>query len=156
LSEFAVQENLESVIFDLDGTLADVRHRLPLIKGEGKPDWPAFFDACVDDLPNNYVIRLNHILYRCMTVFIASGRPDTHLSQTRHWLKKHQVRYHRLLMRKAKDYRPDTIVKKEMLDQIRSWKFNPVFAVDDRPAVVQMWRENDVPCFVVDDAEWKE
>jgi len=144
----------ECCIFDLDGTLANVTHRLPLIKGP-KKDWNAFFDACVHDTPNSYVVRLNHILFSTMTVIISSGRPDSHNDQTVKWLMDNDVRYHILMMRKAKDFREDTIVKREMLARIRiELGFKPVFAIDDRPSVVDMWRENGVPCFAVDQTEW--
>lgn len=149
---------IDCCIFDLDGTLADVRHRLHYVKGvngpDWKPNWPAFFDACVHDLPHEYVIRLNRILYNTMPVFICSGRPDTHQVQTEQWLAANGVRYTQLLMRGAKDYRKDTIVKLEMLGHLRGLGFNPVFSIDDRPEVVHMWRGNGVPCFVVDQAEW--
>ena len=148
--------DVDCAIFDLDGTIADVRHRLHLIKGGGlvQPNWPAFFDACKDDTPIEYVVRLNHILFRNLVVFIASVRPDSHREVTVQCLAKWKVRYHHLMMRKAKDYRDDTEVKKEMLDKIRGMGFNPVFSIDDRPEVVKMWRRNGVPCFVVDDEEW--
>jgi hypothetical protein len=143
------------VLFDLDGTLANVVHRLHHIKTEGSPNWPAFFDACIADTPNDYVITLNHMCYQAVpAVFICSGRPDSHLDVTTQWLKKHYVRYHKLFMRPAGDYRPDTEIKKEMLEIIRGLDFDPLFAVDDRPSVVAMWRANNVPCFVVDDKEW--
>ena len=38
------------VVFDVDGVLADVRHRLRHVERKPK-DWPAFFAAMGDDAP---------------------------------------------------------------------------------------------------------
>ncbi len=37
------------VIVDLDGTLADGRHREHFVTGEGQKDWKSYFAACGDD-----------------------------------------------------------------------------------------------------------
>ena len=37
-------------VFDIDGVLADVSHRLPFVARRPK-DWDAFFAAAVDDPP---------------------------------------------------------------------------------------------------------
>ena len=149
-----MRDKIDCAVFDLDGTLADVRHRLPLIKCD-KPNWPAFFAACVHDTPISYVVKLNHMVASKMPVLICSGRPETWRKESTAWLNYNKVVFTDFYMRAEKDYRPDHITKKEMLDEIRSLNFNPVFAVDDRPTVVQMWRENNVPCFAVDDTEWR-
>jgi hypothetical protein len=52
-------------------------------------------------------------------------------------------------MRPDDDYTPDYIFKKVVLDEMRKADLDPQFAVDDRPSVVQMWRDNGVPCFDV-------
>lgn len=38
------------VVFDLDGTLADIRHRVHFVRGTSKPDWSSFFLACAQAL----------------------------------------------------------------------------------------------------------
>lgn len=151
------------VIFDLDGTLADCRHRLPHIKN-GNNNWAAFFDAMTQDTPNTYVVHLAKLLRvavsqeseRCPPeIVICSGRPDSHAAQTVHWLNTNNVPYDRLLMRKTGDYRPDTIVKKQMLETLWVEDYRVLFAVDDRPDVIEMWRSNGVPCFAVEDHNWR-
>ena len=44
-------------------------------------------------------------------------------------------------MRKEKDYREDTIVKREMYDQMLKDGYKPELVFDDRPSVLRMWRE---------------
>lgn len=146
-----------AVIFDLDGTMADVRHRLPLIKTKPK-NWPEFFNRCVDDTPIEHVHWLWHAINKFLRVdeaqIVCSGRPDSHRNETENWFRKLGVRPDMLKMRKAGDTRPDTVVKKEMLDEIRGLGMRVLFAVDDRPEVIKMWRENGVPVFAVEGDEW--
>ena len=54
-----------------------------------------------------------------------------------------------LFMRKAGDRRDDSVIKKEMLVQLRIAGFNPVMVFEDRDRVVKMWRENGVRCMQV-------
>lgn len=43
------------VIFDLDGTIADINHRTHFVRG-GNKDWESFFAGCVADVPNAPVV----------------------------------------------------------------------------------------------------
>ncbi len=150
------------VIFDLDGALADVRHRLHHIRRHPK-DWPAFFAAAVDDEPGGEVKLINGLIGRCnerpfgqrLEIFICTARPEKYREATEKWLQLWCIEYNHLLMRPERDYRSDIIVKREMLIGIRGQGFEPVLAIDDRPSVVAMWRAEGVPCLAVDDAEWK-
>jgi hypothetical protein len=44
-------------------------------------------------------------------------------------------------MRAEKDNRQDTVIKQELFDAHIRGKYNPLFVVDDRPCVLQMWVE---------------
>jgi hypothetical protein len=55
----------------------------------------------------------------------------------------------RLWMRPAGDYRDDSIIKSELLDQILAAGYKPELVFDDRDRVVSMWREREIPCFQV-------
>ena len=48
-------------IFDLDGTLANVEHRLNFIKRE-KPDWNMFNEMCLNDQPIIPVVNMARLL----------------------------------------------------------------------------------------------
>lgn len=148
------KKSTDTVIVDIDGTLADASHRIHFIQKKPK-DWKAFFDAMDGDAPNQYVIDLVNHLHSIYSIILVSGRPDAYVEQTGAWLSKNKVKWDGLRMRAAKDFRPDTVTKKEHLESLRE-KYNIIFAIDDRPEVVRMWRENKVPCFQVDDAGWYE
>ena len=139
-------------IFDLDGTICDHQHRRHFVVNKPK-NYKAFHDACLEDTPHQYVLDLLTIVSARYAIVLCSGRPDSHRFMTEKWLEYYHIRYNTLYMRKAGDTRADAIVKKEMLDQIRNF-WNPVFAVDDRPSVLFMWRKNGVPAFAVDQSDW--
>ena len=145
------------VICDLDGTLADVRHRLHHL--EGKKDWAAFNAACVDDPPFEDVIQLVNALDLGgdLAVYFLSGRNEAVREQTEAWLDKYVdslLRPERLLMRGANDRRPDVEVKLDMARQIGATPDNVLCIFDDRQCVVDMWRANGFRVLQV--AAWKE
>lgn len=133
-------------VFDLDGTLADVTHRLHHIEKKPK-DWQAFFDACDKDAPIQWVVDLFQQVVFCAGddawVIILSGRAEHTRAKTEAWLKKHAIVGHeKLIMRKAGDFRPDEIIKPELLQGFLDEHPNAAveFIVDDRQRVVDMWR----------------
>ncbi len=155
---------MDTIIFDIDGTLADVSHRRHHISG-GKKDWGKFFDEMVNDPPLRDVCLLAELLgdhplvnQGAIKLFLFSGRPETHRKETETWLLQHARSYFQkaeaLLMRGEGDYRADTIVKKEMLDGIRGQGYDVRFVVDDRPSVVQMWKDEGLTVLAHDSGEW--
>lgn len=150
----------DSIIFDIDGTLADVEHRRHHVSGSSS-NWGAFFDEMVDDPPLADVVFLAELIAdgaNAPALFLFSGRPESHRPQTETWLEEHVPSYfaksEALLMRAADDYRQDTIVKKEMLQVIRGRGYEPRIVVDDRPSVVQMWRDEGITVLAHDSGDW--
>ena len=144
------------LIFDLDGTLANIEHRVHLIQGAQKR-WPAFYRACVGDTPNEaicetlrlYAAQANH------HIEVWSGRSDEVRDLTEAWLAKQGLSYRRLRMRRAKDYRQDSIVKEEWLNAfVGEFGKVPDLVFDDRAQVVAMWRSRGVMCAQVGDGEF--
>lgn len=148
---------MRTVIFDIDGTLADNRHRQHFLDRTPK-DWDGFFSLMRNDVVFPYVVELYKALQSLgYFMVLCTGRPSNYLEVTSNWLFNNDLTYNELHMRKAGDMRADTIVKQEMLDYfINSGKYNISFCVDDRPDVVKMWRSNGIPCFQVDDSLWFE
>ena len=153
--------NKNTVIFDLDGTLANIDARRKLAtKPNGKLDWDVFFDAdnIKLDKPNHPVIKTAQMLHENgFKIVIFSGRNDRGFFATKDWLKIHNVPFDLLVMRpdkfkadswpiaignpatKAMRFMPDEILKKQMLDTFVD--IDDVFlVVDDRQKVVDMWR----------------
>ncbi len=125
------------VLVDMDGTLADVSHRLHHIRG-GKKNWKAFFRGMDDDPPSTIVLEWVRNLEPEYDVVIVTGRPEQYRGNTEAWLRKHGVKYAELLMRRDGDHRPDYTVKRELLSRLP--KERVAFVIDDRPSVCEMWR----------------
>jgi predicted kinase len=134
------------VLCDIDGTLADGRHREHFVQGE-KKDWDSYYSLLQDDLPIDAVVRWVRELHRDHTVCLVSGRPDTYQLKTMIWLMLHSIPYHWIFMRSGSDRRDDTIIKQEVLSKMPRECI--AFVIDDRPKVVRMWRENGLKVFPV-------
>lgn len=143
------------IIFDLDGTIADISHRTHFVRG-GNKDWESFFAGCLDDRPNLPVIAaFNAHLAAGHDVEIWSARSDIVQVQTLDWLKydagidpSHLTR-----MRSAGDNTPDVVLKRYWLNQLHESE-RPDTVYDDRQRVVDMWREEGIACFQVA-ANWE-
>jgi predicted kinase len=143
------------IIFDLDGTIADIGHRTHFVRG-GNKDWDSFFAACVDDIPNWPVVRaLEAHRGAGHTVEIWSARSDIVRLETEAWLDEVACVPSRLLtrMRSVGDSTPDVVLKRYWLNQLHESE-RPDIVYDDRQRVVDMWREEGVACFQVA-ANWE-
>ena len=159
-------------IFDIDGTIANIKHRLHFIQNlwgvkgsipdpkcnNFKPDWDAFFNACGDDAPIPEVIALLRELADHNTIIFITGRSDAIRDKTIAWLNWYVgfFHYESLYMRKAGDHRPDHIVKSELLDQIL--QFSPLDKIlgvfEDRKPVVDMYRARGLQVYQVAEGDF--
>lgn len=143
-------------IFDIDGTLSDLSHRLHLIS-DGQKDWDAFFDACSGDRPINRVIATCQMLHKAeATIVLLSGRSDAVRQKTVDWLNEHRVPFHALYMRKAGDHRQDDVVKAELFERMaQEWDLKNLLGVfEDRNQVVEMYRKRGLQVFQVADGNF--
>lgn len=128
-------------IIDIDGTIADLSHRLHFIKGEPPKDWEAFFDAMDEDSPIKGMKSLVWAISSNYTIVYLTGRPDSHRRQTMSWLVRHEFPEGDLIMRKTGDHRPDTTVKAELYrDAVLANRGEAKLVIEDRKQVVEMWR----------------
>lgn len=137
------------VVFDLDGTLADITHRVGYVR-DGKSDWDSFFKACSDDILVEEVANTLHSHVNSGdSVEIWSARSDVVLSETRQWLEDNGINPNLLTrMREAKDSTPDVDLKRQWLHSLHPDE-KPRVVYDDRQRVVDMWRDEEVKCFQV-------
>lgn len=141
------------VIFDLDGTLADCEHRKKYLLQKPK-DWNAFFAEAVHDTPIEPMRVLNRTLAESgkFCIYICTGRHEGMRVGTEAWLKKHEIEWDFLLMRREKDFRQDFTVKKEMLSQLPAERV--LFIIDDRNQAVEMWRREGFFCLQCADGDY--
>ena len=133
-----------AIIFDVDGTLANVDPYLYLVRGPNR-DYDAFHEASIDALPNFEVVQmLNEAFFDQRHIIIVTSRKENWRGLTSCWLAKNDIGHHALYMRKDDDNRPDYEVKKDILIQIKK-HWNVVHAVDDNPHVIKLWEEHGIP-----------
>jgi phosphoglycolate phosphatase-like HAD superfamily hydrolase len=131
------------VLVDMDGTLADSRHREHFVQGRRKY-WPAFFAAMNADKPNPAIASWVRELARSYEIVIVTGRPQEYLPNTIDWLARYQIPFSQILMRRYGDRRPDYVVKEEMLHALDQNQI--AFVIDDRPSVCDMWERSGLRC----------
>jgi hypothetical protein len=145
--------SMPCVIFDIDGTIADIGHRRHHVAVKPK-NWPAFKRGIPNDEPNHPVCRVASNLFRAGNHLIyCSGRGEDEREATLNWFTaKVTPKYgiymltQHLYMRPAKDNRSDDIIKRELLQKIRADGYQPWIAFDDRDRVVAMWRSEGITC----------
>ena len=133
------------VIFDIDGTLADVAHRRHWLD---KKNWAMFFKEMGEDPINQPIVSLYKTLYEANNyeIHIFTGRPERYRKITESWLLFNNIPLTTLHMRKDKDNRKDSLVKQELLDHLLNQGKKILFSIDDRQQVVDMWRNNGITC----------
>jgi len=139
----------EAVIVDVDGTLADVTQYRHHVLTRPK-NFDAFHREAMEAPPIQSTLDWvldEHEAGR--TIFVVTARMETWREETTEWLNKYMpVTYAGPLMRKNKDYRPDFVIKREILEKIRTY-YDVVGAIDDNPNVVQLWESEGIPTTIV-------
>ena len=132
-------------IVDIDGVVADVRHRLRHLEGRRK-DWDAFFAAAVDDPPHEEGLAIVERLAADHEIVFLTGRPERCRADTERWLEAHGIGGHPLHMRPEGTRRPAAQVKREVLDRVAAGREVAV-VVDDDPDVLAAMAAAGRPTF---------
>jgi phosphoglycolate phosphatase-like HAD superfamily hydrolase len=120
-------------VVDIDGVLADVRHRMSHLASRPK-DWDGFFAAAPRDPPLAEGLAVARRLAADHQLVILSGRPERYRSATVTWLRAHHLPTESLLLRRDGDRRPARVTKIEALRNL-SLTGKVAILVDDDPAV---------------------
>ena len=77
---------MKTVIFDIDGTLADIAHRRVYLNGEW-PNWAKFNSAMGDDTLNDAVVSLYLTLWNSgvYNLEVVTGRSERFRDITERW-----------------------------------------------------------------------
>lgn len=133
-------------MFDIDGVVADVRHRLHHL--ERRRSWDAFFDAAHEDGLLAEGAQLAADLAAQHEIVWLTGRPEWLRSVTRDWLAEHGLPGEELHMRPYADYRPAPTYK---LGVLRSLAPRGIAAVvDDDDEVIRVALREGYPAALAD------
>lgn len=120
-------------VVDIDGVLADVRHRLYHLRRRPK-DWDAFFAGAPDDPPLAEGLAVVSHLAAGHDLCYVSGRPERCRRDTLTWLRAHDLPEAPLHLRAEHDRRPARLAKIDLLRRL-SRDRTVAILVDDDPAV---------------------
>jgi len=144
-----------AVIFDMDGTLADVssiRHHLTKFdetKRKVIKHFHRFHAESVSVPAHEHVVSAAQVAHMLgHAVLVVTARKHMWRNHTAWWLAMHDVPSDMLMMRGDEDNRKDYEVKKDMLDTIRK-AYNVIHAWDDNPSIIKLWTEEGIPTTVV-------
>lgn len=140
------------VCVDLDGTLCNDSHRHHLTPQLDKTHtWTDYHMACAKDAPMMGVIIAVQALAKQYGIYIISGREEAAREATIAWLRKYDVPYNELYLRKSDDaVLSKKAYKVQYLASLRRRGLEPVLFLEDWPSVARHIEANGVPVLCVD------
>jgi phosphoglycolate phosphatase-like HAD superfamily hydrolase len=136
-------------VIDLDGVVADVRHRLHHISG-GRRDWDRFFAAVGDDEALAEGVAVVERLSADHDIVYLTGRPERTRPATLEWLDRHRLPRAEMIMRSDRDRRPARMTKVAALTRLTDAGRTIGVVVDDDPEVCAAVRARGWPVLVAD------
>jgi len=113
---------------DIDGTLANNKHRGPFEEGK-----------VIDDTPLPTVTILKSLIESKHRIIYFSGRTEKCRTDTTKWLREHVGGEIKLYMREKRDNRGDDTLKEELYNTYIKDKYQVIGVFDDRLRVCRMW-----------------
>jgi phosphoglycolate phosphatase-like HAD superfamily hydrolase len=135
-------------VFDVDGVVADVRHRLKYLARHPK-DWNRFFAAAGADPPLEIGVALAREWATQHDLVWLTGRPEHLRRVTEGWLRGHDLPVERLLMRPPDDRRPARLFKAERVRALAK-ETEVAVVVDDDPDVIAELKRRGWPVYLAD------
>jgi beta-phosphoglucomutase-like phosphatase (HAD superfamily) len=135
-NDFELQKPLhkrgETVVFDLDGTIADTMKYEKHHKGKRGKN-PAFAQEALEVGVNADILdKMKDAREKGDNVVILTARSAHYREETKKWLHKNEIPYDALVMRPTDNKEKDQKVKRELLEEDILPKFDVKKAHDDR------------------------
>ena len=145
----------QTIIFDVDGTIADVEHRRHFVS-QKPADWKSFRNSTVFDTPVQWVCDIaKRFIAQGDNVAYFSARNESERSITEKQISEWIGEGHQgLFLRPDGDFRRDDEFKSDLADKFEEvgGKIDIVF--DDRNQVVEMWRQRGTTVVQVADGDF--
>jgi phosphoglycolate phosphatase-like HAD superfamily hydrolase len=146
--------NKQTIIFDVDGTIADVEHRRHFVNGNN--DWDSFRKETVNDTPVQWVCDIaKRFIAQGDEVAFFSARNESERDITEKQISDWIGDGHKgVFLRPDGDFTPDDVFKSELADKFidMGGKIDLIF--DDRQKVVDMWRDKGFTVVQVADGDF--
>ena len=145
----------QTIIFDVDGTIADVEHRRHFVV-QRPADWKSFKEETINDTPVEWVCDLakRHIA-RGDDVAFFSARNESQRDVTEKQISEWIGDGHKgLFLRPDGDFRPDEEFKSDLADKFEEFGGKIDIVFDDRNKVVDMCRARGTTCIQVAEGDF--
>ena len=140
----------QAIVIDLDGTLCDSKHREHFARNR---EWNKFHSKLIEDEPNPDVCWfVQHLVKHAndISIIALTGRNEAFRNLTYDWLQKYNFPFDQVIMRPEGDFRPDHVLKIEMLKaHCHQTGLQILFVLDDRDKGVEEWRNSGYKCWQV-------
>lgn len=137
-----------TAVFDIDGVLADLSHRLHHLTKPNREDrdYEAFYSECGEDTPiDEGRALLRSLASQGWTIVLLTGRPRSVCEQTENWLSQHHIPYQSLIMRNDQDWTTSCLYKPRKIRQHFAEGPLPDLLIDDDDAVCAAVAEMGIP-----------
>lgn len=130
-----------TIIFDVDGTIADVEHRRHFVSQQ-PADWKSFRNSTVFDTPVQWVCDIaKRFIAQGEEVAFFSARNESERSITEKQITEWIGDGHKgVFLRPNDSYEPDEVFKSNLADKFEEMGGKIDLVFDDRNKVVEMWR----------------
>jgi 3-deoxy-D-manno-octulosonate 8-phosphate phosphatase KdsC-like HAD superfamily phosphatase len=147
--------NQKRIIFDIDGVLADCKHRLHHIL-QGKKDWDTFDSLTHLDKPIYNMIKIlwGMTCNPFIEIILLTGRNERVRQATQEWMAVNDVPFDKLYMRSLNDHRPAYQVKADLLVKRNIQPEEVLTIFEDEPKTIKHLRE--VGYHVCDVGGWED
>lgn len=141
-------------MLDIDGVVADVRHRLHHLESTPK-NWSAFFAGAATDPPLPEGVAVARELAAGHDIVWLTGRPERLRRVTTQWLRRHGLPVEPLHMRRNGDFRPARQTKLAVVRALAA-EGTVAVVVDDDPAVITALESAGIPTLTADWVPYRE
>lgn len=146
----------DTVVVDIDGTIAKIGDRLKYITEQNPKDYNSFYDHVEEDEPITNILDIVLQLARNYRIVFCTGRAERCREQTERWFRHYICMPfdYKLLMRKDGDHRHDVEVKPQLLKKAGIFPDQVLCILEDRSSMVKKWRELGFTCLQVNDGDF--
>ena len=145
----------KALIFDLDGTIADNRHRI-VYRHDGRLNWDILLDPTLirkDTLMAPNIPELLRHVKKNFKVVLLTGRVHKQKAETLRWLENYNIPYDRLIMRSADEtYIKDAVFKEKRTRELLA-QYDIVLALDDMSRTLEMYEKLDIATYKINSSD---
>lgn len=149
--------NFPVVLFDLDSTIYDTRHRHHLAPPhDPTKTWADYAGACLGDTPFEGVAILMRYLWLESEIHVISGRDGSSLEKTEIRLREDELPYDAIRLRALDDETSNVDIKVSYIRELRAAGRFVALAFDDWPETCEGIQAEGVPVVCIGNSKISE